>query len=219
MKFFLDTANVEGIKKAAELGMVDGITTNPTIIMREGRNHEEVVKEIASIVKGPISVEGVGDTAEEMVKEAEKFVQWAPNLVIKVPMTQEGLRAVRILEGKGIHTNVTLVFSASQALLAAKAGASYVSPFVGRLDDIGEDGMQVVRDCVQIMKNYGLKTEVIVASIRSIRHAEESAKCGAHIATIPVKVYEEMWKHPLTDKGIAQFKEDYEKSKEAGKSE
>jgi len=214
MKFFMDTASVEGIRKAAELGMVDGVTTNPSIIAKEGRNHEEVVKEIASIVKGPISVEGIGDTAEEIITEADAFMRWAPNVVIKVPMTEEGLKAVRILEKRGIKTNVTLVFSASQALLAAKAGASYVSPFVGRLDDIGQDGMQVVRDIMEIFRNYGYKTEVIVASIRSVKHAEESAKCGAHIATLPVKVYGEMWKHGLTDKGIAKFREDYSKTKQ-----
>ena len=214
MKFFMDTASVEGIRKAAELGMVDGVTTNPSIIAKEGRNHEEVVKEIASIVKGPISVEGIGDTAEEIIAEADAFMRWAPNVVIKVPMTGEGLKAVRTLEKKGIKTNVTLVFSAPQALLAAKAGASYVSPFVGRLDDIGQDGMQVVRDIMEIFRNYDYKTEVIVASIRSVKHVEESAKCGAHIATLPVKVYEEMWKHDLTDKGIAKFKEDYARTRQ-----
>lgn len=215
MKFFLDTANVDAIKKAVALQMCDGITTNPTITLRDapGREHREVVQEIARIVKGPISVEGVGQTAEEIIKEAEEFKKWIPNAVIKVPMTEEGLKAVRILEKKGIKTNVTLVFSPSQALLAAKAGASYVSPFVGRLDDAGEDGMKIVKEIVQIYKNYGFKTKVIVASVRSVKHVIEAAKAGAHIATIPPKVYEDMWKHVLTDKGIAQFIEDYKKSK------
>jgi len=217
MKFFLDTANVESIKNAVELGMCDGVTTNPTLIMREGRNQEKVIKEIAGIVSGPVSVEGVGQTAEEILKEADEFSKWAPNLVIKVPMTEEGLKAVRVLEEKGIKTNVTLVFTPSQALLAAKAGASYISPFIGRLDDFSSNGMDVVRDIVQILKNYNYKTEIIVASIRSTDHVVEAAKAGAHIATIPAKVFEEMWKHTLTDKGIQQFLDDYKKSLENSK--
>jgi len=212
MKFFLDTANLEEIRKAAQLGMCDGVTTNPTLVAKEMRHHDHVVAEIAKIIKGPISVEGNADTCEGIVKEAEVFSKWAPNVVIKVPMTHEGLKAVRILEKKGVHTNVTLVFSPSQALLAAKAGASYVSPFVGRLDDISEDGMQLVRDIVQIYKNYGFKTEVIVASVRNTIHVVEAAKAGAHIATIPADVFAKMWHHPLTDKGIARFKEDYAKT-------
>lgn len=209
----MDTADVEAIKKYVALGFADGITTNPSLILKSGRNHKEVVKEICSIVHGPVSVEGVGMTSEEMVKEAEEFRTWGKNVVIKVPMTEEGLKAVRILEKKGIHTNVTLVFSASQALLAAKAGASYVSPFVGRLDDKGEKGMDVVKEILEIYKNYKFDTEVIVASVRSRAHVEESARIGAHIATIPPKVLDEMWKHELTDKGIEKFLEDFNKSK------
>ncbi|HIH23342.1 TPA: fructose-6-phosphate aldolase [Candidatus Micrarchaeota archaeon] len=195
-----------------ELRMVDGITTNPTIIMKEGKDHQVVIQQIAEVVKGPISIEGVGMTADEMVKEAEGFITWIPNAVIKVPMTQEGLKAVRVLSKKGIATNVTLVFSVSQALLAAKVGATYVSPFVGRLDDVKQNGMALIGDILQVFRNYGFKTEVIVASVRSVKHVEEAAKLGAHIATIPPKVYEELWKHELTDKGIAQFIEDHKKS-------
>ncbi|MBU0591957.1 fructose-6-phosphate aldolase [Candidatus Micrarchaeota archaeon] len=213
MKFFLDTAEIEDIKKAVALGICDGITTNPTLIMKSGRNQKDVIQEIAKIVSGPISAEGIGDTTEEMVKEAEEFSTWAKNIVVKVPMTKEGLNAVRILSKKGIKTNVTLVFSPSQALLAAKAGATYVSPFVGRLDDIKEDGMLVISEIMQIFRNYGFATEVIVASVRSTKHVVESAKLGAHIATIPPKVLEIMWHHSLTDKGIQTFKEHYEKHK------
>ncbi len=212
MKFFLDTADVGKIKEAVEMGMCDGITTNPTIIMRSGRGQKEVVQEIAGIVPGPVSVEGIEDSAEGIVKEAEEFAKWAKNIVVKVPMTNEGMKAVRALEGKGIRTNVTLVFSVPQALLAAKAGASYVSPFVGRLDDVGEDGMQLVREIMEAFRNYGFKTEVIVASVRSEKHVAEAAKAGAQVATIPPAVFEKLAKHPLTDKGIAQFKEDYAKS-------
>ena len=211
MKFFLDTANVEKIREAAELGLVDGVTTNPTLIMQEGRDHETVIKEIAKIVKGPISVEGVEEKADKIVEEAKKFSSWAPNVVVKLAMDAEGIKAARLLEKKGIRTNVTLVFSATQALIAAQAGASFVSPFVGRLDDISADGMALVRDIVQIYKNYGFKTEVIVASIRHPLHVIDAAKAGAHVATIPPGVLEKMWKHPLTDKGIRQFKEDHVK--------
>jgi transaldolase len=213
MKFFMDTADVEAIKKAVELGMCDGVTTNPTLIMKSGKDQKAVIKEIAKIVKGPISVEGIADTAEGMVKEAEEFVKWAPNVVVKIPMTKEGLKAVRRLSAAGIDTNVTLVFSASQALLAAKAGAAYVSPFVGRLDDVSEDGMRLIADILDILSAYDYKTQVIVASIRHPMHVVESAKMGAHIATMPAEVFEKMFRHPLTDKGIAQFKEDYAKSK------
>lgn len=213
MKFFLDTADANAIKQAIELRMCDGITTNPTLVMKSGKSHKEAIAEINRIFKGPISIEGIGMTADVMVKEAEEFLSWADNPVMKVPMTQEGLKATRQLSKKDIQTNVTLVFSPAQALLAAKAGASYVSPFVGRLDDIGQNGMDVIRDIVQIYGNYAFETEVIVASVRSVKHVEESAKIGADIATIPPKVYEELWKHSLTDKGIAQFIEDHKKSK------
>ncbi len=212
MKFFLDTANIDDIKKAAQYGLVDGVTTNPTLVSKEGKPHKQVIQEIAKVVKGPISVEGNGTTTEEMVREAEVFSKWAPNVVVKIPMTKEGIKAVRVLSKKKIKTNVTLVFSANQALLAAKAGATYVSPFIGRLDDIGHVGMDIIRDSVQIFRNYDYKTEVIVASIRHPVHVLDSAKAGAHIATIPAKVVESMWKHPLTDIGIERFKKDYEKT-------
>jgi len=212
MKFFMDTADVEAIRKAVELSMCDGVTTNPTLIMKSGKDQKTVIKEIAKIVKGPISVEGIADDAAGMVKEGEEFAKWAPNVVVKIPMTKEGMRAVRMLSEKDIKTNVTLVFSASQALLAAKAGATYVSPFVGRLDDISDDGMGLIREIMAIYENYGFDTEVIVASVRHPRHVVESAMMGAHIATIPADVLEKLWKHALTDKGIAQFKEDYKKS-------
>ncbi|MFH0884641.1 MAG: fructose-6-phosphate aldolase [Candidatus Micrarchaeota archaeon] len=213
MKFFIDTADVEAIRKAVELGMCDGVTTNPTLIMKSGKDQKSVIREIAKIVKGPISVEGIADNAQGMIKEAEEFSKWAPNIVVKVPMTKEGLKAVRYLSSKEIETNVTLVFSASQALLAAKAGATYVSPFVGRLDDVSENGMKLVADILEIYCSYDYKTEVIVASIRHPIHVVESAKLGAHIATMPADVFEKMFRHPLTDKGIAQFKEDYAKTK------
>ncbi len=214
MKFFLDTGEVDRIKKYAEMGLCDGITTNPSLIMKSGRDHKQVIQEIADIVSGPISVEAIGSTAEEMLKEAEEFKTWAQNVVIKVPMTQEGLKAARILENSGTPVNVTLVFSAAQALLAAKAGASYVSPFIGRLDDRGERGMDLIQDIMEIFTNHWIKTQVIVASIRSVKHIEEAAKLGAHIATIPPKIMDEMWKHELTDKGIERFLEDYKKSLE-----
>ena len=213
----MDTAEVEQIRKAVELGMCDGVTTNPTLIMKSGRDQKQVIQEIAKIVKGPISVESVGDSAEEMIREGCEFAKWAPNIVVKVPMTKEGLKAVGALCKKEIKTNVTLVFSVSQAILAAKAGATYVSPFVGRLDDVSEEGMLLVRDIITIYENYGFETEVIVASIRHPRHVVDSATIGAHIVTMPAEVFEKMWKHPLTDKGIAQFKEDHRKSLEAKK--
>lgn len=218
MKFFLDTAEVEKIKAANKLFDLEGITTNPTLIMKAGRDQKEAIQEIATIIKGPISVEGVAEKAEEMIKDAEEFAKWAPNVVVKIPMTEEGIKAVQILKKKGIKTNVTLVFSSTQALIAAKAGADYVSPFVGRLDDIGEDGMQLIRDIVVIYKNYGIKTEVITASVRSPAHVVEAAKAGSHIATIPYAVFEKLFKHELTDKGIQRFYEDYKKTLEAKKS-
>jgi transaldolase len=212
MKFFLDTANVEDIRKAAELGVVDGVTTNPTLVAKEGKPHRETIAAIAKVMKGPLSVEGNGCTSEQIVGEAEEFAKWAPNVVVKIPMTKEGMKAVGILSKKGIKTNVTLVFSANQALMAAKAGAAYVSPFIGRLDDNGQVGMDLVRDVVQIYGNYGFKTEIIVASIRHPVHVIEAAKAGAHIATIPAKVLELMWKHPLTDAGIKSFQNDFAKT-------
>jgi len=214
MKFFVDIADVGEIKKAIELGVCDGVTTNPTLVLKSGKSQEEAIKEIArALGDRPLSVEGVGEIAEEMVKEAEEFVKWGKNIVVKVPMTKEGIRAVRMLKKKEIKTNVTLVFSANQALIAAKAGATYVSPFVGRLDDVSEDGMQLVYDIMEIYGNYEFETEVIVASVRSPLHVIEAAKAGAHVATIPPNVLEQLWSHPLTEKGIKTFKEHYEKTK------
>lgn len=213
MKFFVDIADVGEIKKAIELGVCDGVTTNPTLVLKSGKSQEEAIKEIAKVLgERPLSVEGVGEIAEEMVREAEEFVKWGKNIVIKVPMTKEGIRAVRMLKKKGIKTNVTLVFSANQALIAAKAGAAYVSPFVGRLDDVSEDGMQLVYDIMEIFSNYEFETEVIVASVRNPVHVIEAAKAGAHVATIPPNVLEQLWGHPLTEKGIKTFKEHYEKT-------
>lgn len=214
MKFFIDSADVNAIKKCVDSGLCDGITTNPTIILKSGREQKAVIQEIAEIVSGPISVEGIGLTAEEIIKEADEFKTWAKNIVVKVPMTQEGLKAVKILNEKGIQTNVTLVFSASQAILAAKAGATYVSPFVGRLDDLGERGMNLIKEIMEIYTAQGYKSQIIVASIRSVEHVEESAKLGAHVATIPPKVLDQMWEHELTKKGIERFLEDHKKALE-----
>ncbi|MEM2908609.1 MAG: fructose-6-phosphate aldolase [Candidatus Bilamarchaeaceae archaeon] len=213
MKFFIDTANAGEIKKALELGVCDGVTTNPTLVMKAGKTQEEAAREIARLLGNkPLSVEVISDDAEGMVKEAEEYVKLGSNIVIKIPMTKEGMRAVRILSEKGIKTNVTLVFSVPQALIAAKAGATYVSPFVGRLDDIGENGMELVRQIVQVYTNYKFKTEIIVASVRSEKHVVEAALAGAHIATIPPTVLEQLWHHPLTEKGIKLFKEHYEQT-------
>ena len=212
MKIFIDTANIDEIKKANEWGVIDGVTTNPTLVAREGKDFRTVIDEILDVVDGPISVEVISTDAEGMVKEAIETSQWSENVVVKVPMIPEGLKAIKILSDKGIKTNATLIFSANQALLAAKAGATYVSPFIGRLDDLGQDGMQMVRDLVAIYNLYGIKTEIIVASIRSPMHVMESAKAGAHIATIPFGVIEKMFKHPLTDSGLDSFLSDWEKS-------
>jgi transaldolase len=213
MEFFLDTANVEQIKKAVALGVVDGVTTNPTLIAKEGgKSQQEIIAEIAKVITGPISVEGNADTCDEIVREGEAYAKWAKNVVVKVAFTPEGIKATKILEAKGVKTNVTLVFSANQALIAAKAGASYVSPFIGRLDDISEDSMNLIQDIVQIYKNYNFKTKIIVASIRHPIHVLEAAKLGAHIATIPADVLAKMWNHPLTDIGIKKFKEDFAKN-------
>jgi len=211
MKFFLDTANIEEIKRVASLGLVDGITTNPTIIAREGRDFEEVIKEICSIVDGPVSAEVIELTTEEMVKEARVLAGWAPNVVVKIPMTEAGLEAVNILSKEGIKTNVTLIFTVAQGLMAAKAGATYVSPFVGRLDDIGTDGLQLIRSLKVVLSNYNFKTEIITASVRSLEHVEEAAVVGADIVTIPGNLFPKLWGHPLTDKGIEQFLEDWKK--------
>jgi transaldolase len=211
MKIFLDTANVEHIKEANSWGIIDGVTTNPSLIVKEGRSFKEVVEEICAIVDGPISAEAVSMDAKGMVKEGRELVKIHDNINIKIPMTAEGLKAVRELSSRDIKTNVTLVFSANQALLAAKAGATFVSPFIGRLDDAGHEGMQIVHDIVQIYLNYAFDTEIIVASVRHPLHVVEAAKTGAHIATVPWNVLQLMVKHPLTDIGIEKFLSDWEK--------
>jgi len=210
MKLFIDTANVEEIRKANDMGVICGVTTNPSLIAKEGRIFKDVVKEITDIVNGPISAEVISLDSEGMIKEAVELSKIHKNIVIKIPMTAEGLKAVKVLSKEKIKTNVTLIFSAGQALLAAKAGASYVSPFVGRLDDIGNDGMNIIKETVEIFKNYNIDTEIIAASIRHPMHVIEAAKLGCHIATIPYKVIIQLTKHPLTDKGIDQFLKDWD---------
>lgn len=214
MKFFLDTANVDEIKRINELGLVDGVTTNPSLIAKEGRDFETVIKEITSEVDGPVSAEVVGLEAEVMIKEARELAAWAENVVVKVPMTEEGLKAVNVLSSEGIKTNVTLIFTVSQGLLAAKAGATYISPFVGRLEDIGTDAYALIEDLRFILDFYDLKAEIIAASIRTAPHLEEVARRGAHIATIPGTLFPKLWGHPLTDSGIKDFLSDWEKYKE-----
>ncbi|MBE6633934.1 MAG: fructose-6-phosphate aldolase [Ruminococcaceae bacterium] len=209
MKLFIDTANIEEIRSAAELGVICGVTTNPSLIAREGKVFEEVIREITTIVNGPISAEVVSPNADGMVAEARELVKIHENIVIKIPMTLEGLKATKQLTSLGIKTNVTLIFSATQALLAARAGATYVSPFVGRLDDISDSGISLVADIAEIFRIHGIKTEIISASIRGPQDVTDSAKAGAHIATIPYKVLVQMSKHPLTDAGIAKFMTDW----------
>ena len=211
MKFFIDTANIDEIKQGLDMGMVDGVTTNPSLIARENKPFVEIIKEICSVVNGPVSAEVVSLEADGMLKEARELAKIAENIVIKIPMIVEGLKAVKQLAAEGIKTNVTLIFSTAQALLAAKAGASYVSPFVGRVDDIGTPGMDLVSDIVTVYDNYGYMSEIIVASIRSPQHVTEAALIGADIATIPLKVINQLAKHPLTDIGIEQFLADWEK--------
>ncbi len=210
MKLFIDTANVDEIRKANDLGVICGVTTNPSLIAKEGRDFKEVVKEITSIVDGPISAEVISLESETMVKEAMELVKIHPNIVIKIPMCLEGLKAVKALSAKGIKTNVTLIFSAAQALLAARAGATYVSPFVGRLDDIGQEGINLISEVSEIFSIHGIETEIISASIRNPIHVTASALAGAHIATVPYKIIEQMTKHPLTDAGIERFLKDWE---------
>jgi len=211
MKFFIDTANVEEIRKAHELGMVDGVTTNPSLAAKEGRPFKELILEICSIVEGPVNAEVVSLDAEGMVSEAEKLASLAENIVVKIPLIEEGLKAVRILSDKDIPTNVTLCFSPLQALAAAKAGARYISPFVGRLDDISTTGMELVEQILAIYNNYGFETEVIVASVRNPLHILEAALMGADIATIPFKVIQQIVKHPLTKIGLDKFLADWKK--------
>lgn len=211
MKFFLDTANVDEIRQGMDWGLVDGVTTNPSLVAKEGRNFEEVVKEICSIVPGPVSAEVVSLTAPEMIEEAHKLASWAPQIVVKIPLIPEGIKAVKVLSAEGIKTNVTLCFSANQAILAAKAGATYISPFVGRIDDSGHDGLVLVEDIVTIYQNYGWETNVIVASVRSPLTVQKAALIGAHVATVPFKVMQQLFKHTLTDAGLAAFLADWEK--------
>ena len=213
MKIFIDTANIEEIRDAAILGVIDGVTTNPSLIAKEGKKLEDVIGEICSLVDGPISGEIKATTTkwEDMVAEGKEIAKFHKNMVVKIPMTKDGLIAVKELTKQGIKTNVTLVFSVNQALLAAKAGATFVSPFVGRLDDISEDGVQLIYDIVDVFTNYDIKTEIIAASIRHPMHVVECAKAGADIATIPYKVIMQMIKHPLTDQGIEKFVNDYKK--------
>ncbi|HJN56644.1 MAG: fructose-6-phosphate aldolase [Candidatus Woesearchaeota archaeon] len=210
MKIFLDTASVSEIKTANDIIPLDGVTTNPTLIMKEGKDYVKTLKEITKIVNGPISAEPVSLDAEGMVKEGKEFAKLHKNIVIKVPMTPEGMKACKVLSKDGIKVNTTLVFSANQALLAAKAGTYFVSPFLGRLDDIGEKGMDLVKEIKEIYDNYGFKTKILAASIRSTTHVKEAALIGADIATIPFKVYESMFNHALTDKGIKQFLDDWD---------
>ena len=211
MRFFIDTANVDEIRMASEMGIICGVTTNPSLIAKEGRDFKQVIGEITSIVDGPVSGEVKATTAdaEGMIKEGREIAAIHPNMVVKIPMTVEGLKAVKVLSAEGIKTNVTLVFSAAQALLAARAGASYVSPFLGRLDDISMPGISLIEDIVEIFQVHGIETEVIAASVRSSIHVIDCAKAGADIATVPYKVLVQMTQHPLTDQGIEKFKKDY----------
>ena len=212
MKIFMDTANVEEISRFVDWGVVYGVTTNPSLIAKTGRTQAEAIPEIAKLVEGPVSAEVISTECAGMVEEARKLVQIAENIVIKIPCIPEGLKAVKILSAEGIKTNVTLVFSMSQALMAARAGATYVSPFIGRLDDIGEDGVLLVKNIVEAFKLYGIETEVIAASIRNLAHVDAVMLTGCQIATIPTKVLEQMIKHDLTDKGLAAFLADYQNS-------
>lgn len=210
MKIFIDTANFDEIKAAYKMGFVAGVTTNPSLIVKEKRDLKEVIKQIAALVDGPVSAEVIATTAPEMIKEAHELVKLGDNVVIKVPMTPEGLKAVAVLAKEGIKTNVTLIFSANQALLAARAGATFVSPFVGRIDDISMDGITLIEDIAEIFMVHDIKTEIIAASVRTPMHMTQCAKAGAHIATVPYKVLMASMKHPLTDAGLARFLADWE---------
>ena len=218
MKIFLDTANLDSIRHYSEMGMVDGITTNPTLLSKEGGDPEEIIKEIIKIVQGPVSLEVISTEINQIMKESYILQRYGSNVVIKVPMIPDGLKAVKKLKEEGIETNVTLVFSANQALLAAKAGASYVSPFIGRLDDIGAEGMSLIRDINQIFKNYQYNTKILVASIRHPIHVIESAKVGADVVTLPPDILGKMFLHPLTDKGLKTFISDWENLKKTNPS-
>lgn len=211
MQFFIDTANLEEIKSALDMGLVDGVTTNPSLMAKEADDWRDVAQKICALIPGPVSLEVIALDAEGMVREAKDLMQFGPNVVVKVPMTAEGLKAVRILKSMHIDTNVTLVFSAAQALLAAKAGARYVSPFLGRLDDAGHDGLELIRQIMTIFCNYGFATHIIAASVRSPMHVLDAALAGAHVATIPYKILTQLLAHPLTDKGIEAFLRDWER--------
>ncbi|MBI5547622.1 MAG: fructose-6-phosphate aldolase [Deltaproteobacteria bacterium] len=211
MKFFIDTADVNEIRQANAMGIIDGVTTNPSLIAKTGRPFADVIQEIVAIVDGPISAEAISLDAQGMIKEGRELAKIHKNIVVKIPMCVEGLKAVKALSAEGIRTNVTLVFSANQGLLAAKAGATFVSPFVGRLDDVSEDGMQLIADLVEIYGNYGFETEILVASVRNPVHVLTAAKLGAHVATIPFNVIQQLAQHPLTDAGIKKFLADWEK--------
>jgi transaldolase len=213
MKIFLDTANLDSIKKYNDMGLVDGVTTNPTLLSKEKGNPASIMREIVKIVQGPVSLEVVGTSYDSMIEEAHRLKKYGKNVVVKIPMVPDGLKAVKKLKEESIETNVTLVFSANQAVLAAKAGASYVSPFIGRLDDAGQDGMTLIREIVQIFTNYKFDTNVLVASIRHPMHVVEAGKIGAHVVTLPPDILGKMMSHPLTDKGLAAFLSDWEKVK------
>jgi transaldolase len=211
MKFFIDTADIREVKEAAAMGLVDGVTTNPSLVAKTGRKFRDVLLEICDVVKGPVSAEVVGTQYDEMMREARELAALRPNIVVKIPMLAEGMKAVRTCSDEGIKTNVTLCFSATQALIAAKAGATYISPFVGRLDDVSTDGMQLISEIVEIYDNYNFDTEVLVASVRHPMHVQQAARMGAHVATCPLSVLLQLCKHPLTDVGLAKFLADWEK--------
>lgn len=211
MKFFLDTAHITDLRTAHSWGMLDGVTTNPTLVSKEGQDYRDLVREIASFVSGPISVETTSEDAVEMIRQGREYITWAPNVVVKVPCTPAGLQAAVTLRTEGVKINVTLTFSFNQALLAAKVGAYFVSPFVGRLDDIAHDGMALVKEIVDVYRTYGFSTQVLAASLRHPLHVVEAAKAGAHIATMPFKVLEQLFQHPLTDIGQERFLADYRK--------
>ena len=213
MKFFLDTANVNEIREGASLGILDGVTTNPSLVAKEGKPFKETILEICSIVDGPVNAEVIATDCGAMLKEAHEYASWHKNVVVKLPTTREGLKACKCLTADGIRTNLTLCFSANQALLVAKAGGAYVSPFLGRLDDIGHVGMDLVKQILQIYRNYGYKTQVLAASLRHPLHVIDAALAGADVATVPFKVLDQMFNHPLTDKGLATFLKDWEKLK------
>jgi transaldolase len=211
MKFFIDTADIKEIKEAAAMGLVDGVTTNPSLVSKTGRKFRDVLLEICDVVKGPVSAEVTSLKHDEIMKEARELAALRPNIVVKIPLIPEGLKAVKTCSDEGIKVNVTLCFSATQALLAAKAGATYISPFVGRLDDISTDGMQLIQEILEIYDHYGFATEVLVASVRSPMHVQQAARMGAHVATCPLSVLLQLSKHPLTDVGLAKFLSDWEK--------